>query len=382
MKSPAELKLKLCRQWDSRALRESRLLENARDWPVVVSIGKPKPAVMRSDLSTVKRHVEAWRTVTVGEVVWERVQYRDTAEPVELPIQWRLHRPTDWIKACGDPRVRNEFESLTALVQQTEPCFHRLWVRRRSLWREKQIDEVLQAARLAMVLNPGSAKGRPLRTMSIAGIDTKFFERNAHLMTSLLDARFDDEVSRLGLEVFLGALVETDHWLLVVDLDGNLLPFRMQRVGSSELTAATIPGKRTLIIENESCHHHLPALPETIAVLGAGFDLGWTRNRNMKSSCVGYWGDIDTWGLQFLAQARANLPNLDALMMDTETFDSHQDAAVPEPVSAGNDCPEGLTTSEQTLYRRLLHEPRGRLEQEFLPPSTVHETLLQWVNST
>lgn len=93
-------------------------------------------------------------------------------------------------------------------------------------------------------------------------------ERNGQLVTSLLDARFDGEVSRIGLEAFLGAFVEGDHWLLLMDLDGSLLPFKKMRVRSSELRETTIPGERLLIIENESCQHQLPTIPRTIAILG------------------------------------------------------------------------------------------------------------------
>ena len=73
---------------------------------------------------------------------------------------------------------------------------------------------MVQAARVAFMLEPGFAEGRPLRLLSLEGIDTKFFERNARLVTTLLDERFDGEVSRQGLETFLGAIVDGDHWLL------------------------------------------------------------------------------------------------------------------------------------------------------------------------
>jgi len=251
-------------------------------------------------------------------------------------------------------------------------------VRRRSLWREKPVDEVIQATRLAMMLKPGCAEGRPLRTISWEGIDTKFFERNSRLVTTLLDARFDDEVSRLGLEVFLGAFVEGDHWLLLMDLDGGLLPFSKQRVASSELKCVSLPASRVLIVENETCQHQLPDLPDTIAVLGAGFDLSWTENSLLDDKQVGYWGDIDTWGLKFLAQARRNIKHVQALLMNSELYEVHRDAAVGEPVVAGTDCPIGLTNSEQRLYQRLLNEPDGRLEQEYLPTQTIHQTLRDW----
>jgi hypothetical protein len=270
---------------------------------------------------------------------------------------------------------------MATLVEQTDSMFHSLFVRRRSLWRGKSLPEVVQTARLAMALEPGIAQGRPLRLVSIEGIDTKFFERHARLVTTLLDTRFDGEVSELGLEAFLGAFTEGDHWLLVMDLDGSLLPFRKQRVRSSELQEAAIPGERILIVENESCQHQIPKVPGTIAILGAGFDLSWAAGLRLAEKHIAYWGDIDTWGLQFLAKARELIGSLDALMMSASVYQRFADAAVPEPVVAGTNIPAGLSQSERSFYQFLLGEPRGRLEQEFLPEDFTRETILNWANA-
>ena len=64
--------------------------------------------------------------------------------------------------------------------------------------------------------------------------------------------------------------------------------------------------------------------------------------------------------------------------MTAEIFEQHRDAAVPEPVVAGIDLPTGLTPPEQVLYKRLLNEPQGRLEQEFLPQDVIRESVLNW----
>jgi hypothetical protein len=378
MKSPKELSRRLRRQWEQAATREQRLLGGGETWPVVLPIGKPKPIALQSDLDSVKRHVDAWRSIKIGHVQWQEVRYRVTSTPVNVPVAWHLQKPSDWLAASGDASMRNEFEALEKLVSETDEAFHQLWVRRRSLWRDKPLEEIIQAARLAMELTPGCAEGRPLRALSLGGIDTKFFERHASLVTRLLDVRFDDEVSSLGLEAFLDAYFEGDHWLLVVDLDGTLLPFQKQRVSSTELATADLPSYRVLIVENESCLHQLPKLTGAIAILGAGFDLGWTANPILRTKQIGYWGDLDTWGLQFLGQARQNLPHIDALLMDAETFTTFSTAAVPEPVTAGCSIPPGLNEKEQHLYQRLLNEAHGRLEQEFLPASAVHATLIRW----
>lgn len=381
MKSPAEIRVMLQRQWEDAARRETRLLRGKEAWPLLVSIGRPSAKRLSADLDSVKRHIAAWRQVRVGKVMWESVRYRATSDPVEIPTQWCLQMPSEWLEACCDAAMRQEFDALASFVEQTDSAFHSLLVRKRSLWRGKPTAEVVQAARLALSLEPNCAQGRPLRMLSNQGIDTKFFERNARLVTALLDERFDGEVSRMGLENFLGAFMDGEHWLLLIDLDGSLLPFQKTRVRSSELRDVTLPGKRLLIVENESCQHQLPALSQTIAVLGSGFDLAWLEGDWPSTKQVAYWGDIDTWGLQLLARARKAVRQLHPLLMTSEVYERFADLAVAEPVVAGSEPPADLSPAEQRLYRQLLREPRGRLEQEFLPEELCRTAIQNWAGN-
>lgn len=378
MKSPAQLKQKLRRQWDQANMREARLLAGETAWPLILPIGKPSPGLLATDLDAVRQHIDAWRRVKIGELLWEPICYRAAAEPVSVPTSWKLSKPSEWIEACGEASVRQEFSTLSDIVAQTDPQFHPLLARRRSLWREKPVEEIVQAAQLALALNPGAAEGKPLRALSIGGNDTKLIERHTHLVTVLLDVRFDGEVSHLGLETFLGAAFETDRWLLVIDLDEGLLPFQKMRVRSSEVQETMLPGENLLLVENESSQHQLPKLGSTVAVLGSGFDLGWIAGSWLQSKRVGYWGDIDTWGLHFLASARDNLSHLDALLMSEQVYERYAAASVPEKVVAGEATPSGLNEAESSLYDRLLREQRGRLEQEFIPAEIVHEALCDW----
>ena len=92
---------------------------------------------MSSELDVIKRHIDAWRRVKIGEVVWESVPYRATQAPVDIPTQWKLNKPSEWLEACADGTMRQEFATLATLVEQTDPIFHSLLVRRRSLWRRE-----------------------------------------------------------------------------------------------------------------------------------------------------------------------------------------------------------------------------------------------------
>jgi hypothetical protein len=69
-------------------------------------------------------------------------------------------------------------------------------------------------------------------------------------------------------------------------------------------------------------------------------------------------------------------------MMNAGIFEQFADAAVAEPVTASTEPPSMLHQSEQALYRRLLDERRGRLEQEFLPDDLIRSTILKWASDS
>lgn len=382
MRSPTVLAEKLARQWQQANLRERRLLDG-EGWPLALPIGKPTGRQVAESLSEVRRHVARWREVTVGEVVWEAIRFRATAAAVELPVAWRLHSPSEWIAATGNAAIRQEYRRLERLVAGSDERFHRLLVRRRHLHADKPEEEVLRATALALNLSPGCADGAPLRTLPFAGIDSKFFERHRRLLTALLDERYDGAAGELGLETFLGAADEADHWLLLADLDGGLLPFRQLRVRDKELTEKPLPGTHLIVVENERCLHQLPALPGTVALLGAGLNLAWMGAPWLTGRKLAYWGDIDTWGLSMLARARRHQPHLTPLLMDSDIYKCYREGrAVIEPTHASATPPEGLTDAEERLYRQLLGEERGRLEQEFLPIDTVEQAFRSWHQTT
>lgn len=378
MKSPDSLAAQLTRQWHSANHREHLLLD-PQAWPRTVPIGSPSASVFTQQTAMVREHIACWRAVTVGEVHWQDVTFRSAAEPVSLPQHWLLRSPEEFSEASGDAQVQLELQRLRYLLDRIDSRFNSLLVRQRALWRDRDDDEVVQATRLAMMLEPGIAAERPLRALALAGIDSKFMERHRALVAALLDIRFDGQASQLGLNSFLDAADEGEHWLLVVPLSPGLLPFAQQRVRARELRDAPLPTNRILLIENDRCLHLLPTLPDTIAVLGSGLDLAWLRADWLLERHLGYWGDMDTWGLRMLARARELQPHLEPLLMDQALFERLSGTlAVPEPMTAGPMPPDGLNDSEQTFYSFLLAQAKGRIEQEFLPQSAVTEAVSRW----
>lgn len=381
MKTPDALRDRLRRQWRNGETRQRRLLEE-RAWPLTLPIGKPAPATLLGNLAAVRTHIEQWRKVTVGEVQWESVNYRSLAEPVELPIGWILHSPEQWIEAMADPEIRREYRLVSGVIDAVDLLFHPLITRQRQLLLSRGAEEAIQACTVAQELTPGCADGRSLRALSIAGCDSKFFERNRGLLSRLLELRFGEGSMDQGLEAFLDAADEGEHWLLIAPLERDLLPFEQLRLRSSELRRTALPGSHLLVVENERSLYQLPPLPNTIAILGAGLNLGWMRAGWLADKTLAYWGDLDTWGLSMLATARGHQPDLTALMMDEATLSAHASLhAVIEQVKTELEPPAGLGEEEQTLYRKLHGLEKGRLEQEFISVEVVHRELSRWRSS-
>lgn len=378
MKSPAELALRWARQWEVADTREQRLLD-ARAWPISLPIGKPSTAEFTQRTTDVREHLKRWRAVGVGRVLWESVTYRGGSEAVDVPVQWVLDSPSEWSAACDDAAVRKEFERLGRLVAAADPVFHRTLVRQRHLLQDKPEAEISQAIELARVLTPGCAAGRPLRALGVCGVDSKFFERHRALIAQLLDARFDGRVSDLGLEAFLEALDESEHWLLIAPLAPGLLPFAQQRVRAREIATQPLPGSHLVIVENERCLHQLPSLLDTVAILGAGLNLEWLCAEWLQDRRIAYWGDLDTWGLLMLSRARERQPHLEPLLMSARLFDAlAATSAVVESSPAGEQPPNGLTDRERELYVYLRKLEKGRLEQEMVPREQVMTEFVEW----
>ena len=391
MKTPQALAAKLAQQWNSADWRERQLLGGGTAWPLTLSIGQPDPAVFLNDATALRSHLQQWRAVEdlgLGNVQWQERRYRGSSDAIAVPTHWQLAKPSQCIAAIrhfkvqGHAQVHSDYARLSTLIAGVDrPGFQRLLVRRLVQWRDVPVDAVIAAAKMVLQLEPGSAQGKPLRALAMQGNDTKFFERHASLLTALLDERFDGEASRQGLVGFLGALPEDDHWLLIAPLAPGLLPFAQMRVRASELLTTPLPARRILLVENERCLHQLPRpVANTIAVLGAGLNLGWLAAPWLQERTVAYWGDLDTWGLHMLAIARGHVPHLHALLMNAATFSAHQHLAVAEPVHAPDTVAGTWTPKEEALALHLRAQDKGRLEQEFLPAEAVHSALRAWVD--
>jgi len=159
--------------------------------------------------------------------------------------------------------------------------------------------------------------------------------------------------------------------------------FTILQLPLEQLLEQPLPGRRVLVVENTQAGYALPNLPDTVAVFGGGRNTRWLQASWLKGRHLAYWGDLDTWGLRILAEARQAHPNLQALMMDDATLSVHRDQGGPEPEPTA--LPEtGLLPDERRLFEGLLNGKYGigRLEQEFLNQDYIQARLNDWVRET
>lgn len=376
MKTPADIAAQLRKEWSRSALRCQRMRDPGA-FPLRYAIGKPPPPIVTQRFDALRTHMQAWRDIKIGQVIWAQHRYREIADTIDYPAYWQFAHLTQWIDASDSPALREEYAHYRRILDASNPLFHDTLLRQRAHVQSHDSAEIIRLCHIADQLHPGFAAGMPLRCLTLAGNDSKFFARHQALLTQLLDCRFAGAVSEQGLSAFLGAADEREHWILLADLDGALLPFARMRVRSSDLHPNALPGKALLVVENERCAYQLPPLPDTIAVLGCGLDIQWLEIRAWQHRRLAYWGDIDTWGLTMLARARCAQPAIIPLLMNHETYIEHLAACVAEPELAPQP-PTGLTNAEQQLFTLLSQADKGRLEQEFIALKNVEKALAHW----
>lgn len=377
IKSLMQIRQKLTRDWANADLREQRLLDPTA-WPLEISLGKVTASEFTQQNVQLKKLIDEWRSITAGNIENQDYSFRSASSAVSLPRTLILYSAEQWMAFIDNQDTEDEYRRLLQLLTDTDKRFHTLLVRQRALMRKTTDQDIILAAKIALSIEPGMAQGKPLRALSLHGSDSKFFERNRQLMSLMLTKRFAEAFAGLSLETFLNADPQNQHWLLIVPLDPSLLPFKQLRLRSSELQTTPLPGSHIIIVENERCWHQLPALANTIAILGTGRDLTWLDAKWLDNKHLAYWGDIDTWGLQLLSDARQHQPELAALLMTQTIFDSHSEQTVVEPETAGETPPANCSPDEQALYRYLLRQKHGRLEQEFIDPKNVRQIMTQW----
>lgn len=272
----------------------------------------------------------------------------------------------------GETTAVRRFEELVALTSEGEPDLVG--------WLAKHPLDALSVAdgwpRLLQVVDWVREHPRPdiyVRQVDIAGVDTKFIERHARVLSGLLDAGLPDEAINPSETHFAAryGFRSAPHNVRLRALDSGLAVVSGGAGRPATVTledfAALTGIERLFITENYVNFLSFPAASRSIVVFGEGFDVAkvaaapWTARIP-----VYYWGDIDTHGFAILDLLRSKLPHVCSLMMDHATLHAHEAQWGREDTQVRRDLPH-LTNAEGNLYDDLrdnLIRANLRLEQE------------------
>ncbi len=374
------------REWQNRTYIRQWLLGDRTGFDV--ALHPPTGVAAAQELDGFANWLSGWRDVCKELphcVVMERRTLRIFGEH-DIPIRLEIRSIVDLAMFLGDQAI-SRLRRIMALLRRFEAVGPE-W-KRPSIWVLTALEEwpeesIAMLLRLLPQLHAGMGEGRYLRSVPLNGVDTKFVEKNLVLIGAMMDQRSGGMVSIAGgLLRWLGCLTKDTDQLLIRPLcehtRESLGGFSKIWVTSEDLERTNPPGKRLLLVENAVSGLELPALDQTIAVIGCGGNLAWLRASWLHEKDVAYWGDIDSWGLHWLAVARRAVPNLTALMMDLETFQRHPEGVVSEDAAA-NPATAFLTQNEVELLKVLTEHPAApaRLEQEKLDRQWTTAALRAW----
>jgi hypothetical protein len=373
------------REWSNNANLRG-LLSGARPFPRRVSLKAPTDAQALADPTHFQRFVDSWKQWPhAGQLQWQRKQFRRMGEQ-QVPVVLQIDSIQELIKVLGpkaEARSRYWEQRMRPLLSVDADLSPVLLQHLADVEKMTPEDAAL-LARLLPQLYQGIGQGGYLRALPLIGVDTKFVETWQTLIADLLDRLHGGTVTEQGgLLNWLNCRANPAGWLLVRPLcrrsRERLAELPVVQLDTRTLQRRPLPAARILIVENKQSGYALPELDDTIAVFGGGRNTAWMQAAWLGEKRIGYWGDIDSWGLTILSEARKRQPHLQALLMDEPTLLWHQARMVDEPTPL-DPLPENLTAAEQQLFCRLRDGfyGRSRLEQERLSPDFVRERLDEW----
>ncbi len=377
------------REWENPIHLRARL-NGTRPFPIRISLKPPTAKNALANLEHFRHFVQSWQTWShPGQVQWQTRTWQKLGKQ-NIPTTLQIDSMAKLISILG-PKARARSQRWQELMQPLLQLDMRLsssLIRHLTALEEMCHDDTRLLARLLPQLHAGMGEGKYLRALPIREVDTKFVETHHHLIADCLDVLHDGAViAQGGILRWLGCLDNPGGWLLVRPLcqrtRGRLAELPLLQLDTETLIRHELPAKHILVVENKQSGYALPPLEDTIAVFGGGRNTSWMKAEWLHRKHIGYWGDIDTWGLAILSDARAHQPELQALMMDEMTLKRHLSRMVEEK-NPHETLPVHLTETEQQLFFRLRnkgHYQQNRLEQERLAPDYVLDCLWHWHGS-
>lgn len=344
-------------------------------FPLKIPFGRPSAS---DEWPKLQKEIMALARATVGyRIEWTQVNTRRWGEQ-QIPQRVWFDNEMIYLQALGKT---TEAEMLRSLLAHTRNVCPQLegWLSDNTL---RVIEFAAVWRELLLVCHYFLCNPRPAvyaRELPVA-VDTKFVERHAGVLRSLLDFLLPNSAKTDSphFEQRFGLRFEQPQ------IRFRLLDDKMSVAASLPLTDLTVPlpqfgalgwsGINVVIVENKRTFLSLPALVGTVGIWGGGGAAQLLAQAPWLGMCrLFYWGDLDVHGFHILSQLRRAFPGLASVMMDTATLE-HFDAQCGSGKPATYEEVALLTSEERAVYERV--RAAGRLlEQEKIPHGHAVERL-------
>ncbi len=375
------------REWDKSASLKARL-SGTKEFPIRLGLKPPKGNSALADMLHFQRFINEWKTFPHQDLVqWSTKTFRDLAEqriPTFIVIT-SIQNLIDFLGSDALSRSKIWERNMMPLLQLDNNLYPAL-VKHLETIEKLCRPEAELLARLIPQLQPGMGKGLYQRALPLIGIDTKFLEHHQILVEELINTIHQGAVLESGgLTSWLHCTTPPKDWLIVRPLcpetSNKLGGIPILKMAGNSLRRYELPASNILVVENMQSGLALPIMPDTIAVIGGGKNVAWMDAPWLRNKRLGYWGDIDSWGLSILSDVREKGVTVQPLMMDLKTVILHEKRMVVESKSVKN-CPASLTEDEVKLFNDLLSGrfQSSRLEQERLSADYINSNLMEWLS--
>jgi len=305
-----------------------------------------------------------------------------------VPDEVWLDTLDDALALVGKQKEVKRFISLVQCTRAQHPVLLP-WLEKRPLNALALADAWVRLLNVVTWLQSHPRPGIYLRQVDLPGVDSKFIEANRGILSELLDLAlppdamqasasgasqfgrrfgFKDKPLRVRFRVLDRLVAVLAHGLLAADADQDIT------LTQADFAQLKLPVSRVFFTENEVNFLAFPAVANSLVVFGAGYGFEMLADARWLHGCrLHYWGDIDTHGFAILDQLRAQLPQVQSLLMDRATLMAHPTQWGDEPQPVLRDLPR-LNADEAALFDDLrpqrLRPSRGascagvRLEQE------------------
>ena len=401
MKTPADVRALATKRFQRErlnALREALGCAVTTTWPWVVPLGRPTERDVLTDAQSVLAWRDAWVDAKVlgdFEVETDVIAWRAIGTQT-VPVRV-LFVNTNAIAKVADllplwTQVVTRAKRFVALWPGIEEAMVREW----AMLADWSDDAVLALERVLTWFVDHPKSGLYLRQLPIEGVDTKWFTEPRKKVVQRLLVAIREAKESVPLMAESSEALDPDTTFETVCglkslpklIRARLLDEVDQKVfyGLSDLSLpldewAQLPLQPEIVFISENLQTGLAfeAHPKSVVFFGLGAGvtqlaaIPWVRTARII-----YWGDIDTYGLEILAQLRSVLPQTESVMMNRQTLEAFRGLAVAENRQASGAHVEHLRENEREVFDALKvgDLARLRLEQERIPWSVARETLL------